>query len=100
MITPNYDSSTSTLTITGTGELTQQSANNGAVHMILKGFTRLSDDCLRQYSSLETIELPDTLLSIGNNAFAGTKIQEIFLPASVREVSEFQAFDDYYELLF
>jgi len=94
----SYDSVIYTLTISGSGELQQQSSNVEAIHIILSGFTRLGDHCFSYYTLLETIILPDTLLYIGNNAFAGTKIRELTLPSSVNELSPLQPFDNYFWL--
>ena len=55
---------------------------------IEEGFKAIVDDAFRSCSSLKSITLPNSLESIGMNAFAGTKLTELVIPKNVSYIAD------------
>jgi hypothetical protein len=53
----------------------------------------IEDTAFMGWKNLSEINIPEGVVSIGSNAFAGTKIESLLIPRSVREIHE-QAFND------
>ena len=48
----------------------------------------ISDEAFKNLSHLSTISLPETLLSIGSNAFTGTNLNYLTIPATVKSIGK------------
>ena len=89
-----------TLTVTGTGAMTdypdparlKDSADQQRVPwydctaeirsvVIGEGITHVGDYAFTRTAALETVTLPDSLISLGNNAFSCSALPEVTLPA-------------------
>ena len=63
-----------------------------------EGITDLPSGCLEYFSGMESVSLPSTLLTIGQNAFQScSSLREISLPPSLRSIGQF-AFHECYAL--
>ncbi|EAY06739.1 hypothetical protein TVAG_310260 [Trichomonas vaginalis G3] len=80
--------------------LPQQSFHKtDCVHFKVFGdVTEISDECFYQYKCLETLELPDSILKIGNSIIAETKIKTIHIPLNCKDLHGFGSFDWTYSL--
>lgn len=50
---------------------------------MLAGFTGIGDSAFAGCKNLESIDIPDSVISIGNNAFACTSLTSVIIPNSV-----------------
>ena len=96
----NYDASTKTLKIWGTGGLYNSSGlgqhpwSRGTSYyndienvVIEEGITSIGNHAFYSASSLQNVVLPDSLKNIGWNVFnGGTKIKSVVIPASVNYI--------------
>ena len=90
----NYDSSEYKLTISGYGTLPQIVKYTSAKIINITGeFISTQAGALISYRNLEHIYFPDTLETIENNFFQGTKIKTLFLPKSLKQLSYKHSFD-------
>ncbi len=55
---------------------------------IPRGLKRIGDEAFRGSTALRTVELPDTLASIGAAAFANTSIETLKIPASCTDIAD------------
>lgn len=60
--------------------------------VIASGCTAIADFVFRNHENLESIDLPDTLRTIGERAFAGSRLRAIVIPDSVTGIGK-GAFD-------
>ena len=86
-----------TLTISGTGNMYAEPYWNGYNDQIKsvvveEGVTSIGSCAFYECYGLEKVSLPETLMSIGTNAFYCTGITEVAIPDDVAEIWE-QAFD-------
>ena len=93
-----YKLSGSTLTISGTGEIssceTDWSDNKDKITRIVinRGITSIGDGIFQGFSSLQSLQLPGRLEAIGDRAFYGcSSLKSISIPSSVVEIGS-QAF--------
>ena len=96
ILSVEYNETTSTVTFVGENTFPKQSEHSSAVHAVLQGFKSTAYQCFVFYVNLETISLPETLTSIGNNIFQGTKVKELFIPKNVEKFDSEQPFDRSY----
>jgi hypothetical protein len=59
------------------------SANTLTAYTVPKGVTEIANFAFADAAALKKIELPDGLLSIGGEAFAGTGVTELDIPSSI-----------------
>ena len=87
--TYEYDTSTGTLTISGTGVITKNPWKSDyqtkiQAVTIKSGITKIDNNIFDGCSALLSVELPETLKEIGSFAFAGTtNLKSITIPKSV-----------------
>lgn len=84
------------LTISGTGEMYNYGSSAPWTYLFVNeavvesGVTSIGNGSFYSYNSwltyLTEITLPDTVVSIGSNAFMGSKIKEIVIPDSVESI--------------
>ena len=98
MVTYDYNSETKSLTIRGEGTLPIQNKNTDAISIYVYGIETVSYHCFQYYTSLVNLYLPDTLITINDDFIANTKIVELRLPKSVRNLANYQPFDFQYSL--
>lgn len=58
-----------------------------------EGVTTINDGMFAGCTSLKTVVLPSTLTKIGYHAFANSAIEEIIIPAKVKEIQHYAFFD-------
>ena len=94
----SYDSSTSTLTLSGTGATKNYIDNSeqpyrhlGAKTLIVEdGITGLGNCSFSWFTSLKNIDLPDSLINIGEQCFSMcTSLTNIKIPNSVKTIKSF-----------
>ncbi len=109
-LTYTYDSSTKTLTISGTGDMVDYDYNNQPWYkyrleaeevIISEGVTSIGDSAFERFWGLEKVTIPDGVTSIGKNAFELCKIGSITIPDSVTVIDEafygnYYLYDVYY----
>lgn len=61
---------------------------SGAVYQVPDGVTQIGDKVFQYNYGINEIILPDTVTSIGNNAFQGCSVQKINLPDTITEIGE------------
>lgn len=66
--------------------------NQALIYEVKPGTTDIADDACKDCVNLSEIILPDSLLSIGKNAFKGTSVGRVELPESLKEIGQ-GAFD-------
>lgn len=92
-----YDPSTTTLTISGTGEMEQYNSdtdpsrlpNNRNITRVVieEGITTIAEDAFRHYSQLNSVSFPDSLRVIESHAFDGcSSLTKLVLPDSVEYI--------------
>ena len=96
-----WEFSGSTLTITGTGEITTYSstqptdypwfslANSIQTVIINEGITNIPDWAFAMYENLRSISLPSTLTSIGNSALEETNLWNVSLPEGLQTIGHY-----------
>lgn len=104
----DFDVSTGTLTITGTGDLPDYPYSSSLEHqapwkvwendiktvILSEGITDTGDCTFHMLENLTEIKLPSTLRTIGANAFSGAeKLKEVVIPDSVTAIGD-SAFRD------
>ena len=98
-LTWTYDPETKTLTITGTGDMTDwpdgseapwaEFADEIEKVVIEEGVTSIGDNAFKDCTSLTEAEIPDTVTEIGNSAFEGCEsLTEIEIPENVETIGE------------
>ena len=88
-LTWRFDPETGTLTIEGSGPMEDY------VEESLGWGPLWSTPWSRNYYQVTSISLPEGLTKIGNNAFAGTNLTEIIIPASVASIGDLAFFNCY-----
>ena len=80
--------------------LSQQTSYKATAQTIIieEGFTSISTNCFKSYSSLKTLRLPDSVTEIGNNICASSSVIEIYIPLNYHDVGSDQPFDNQYTL--
>ena len=92
-ITYTYDIKTDTLTLTGTGEMydyRMKPFQESTKHLIVgKGITRIGKQSFFKYVNLETISLPEGLLTIDEYAFSEcAALKEAYIPITVKVIAK------------
>lgn len=92
----DYNSTTHTLTISGTGDMTDYNTSaetpwynykdNITTVVVKPGVTRIGSNTFTQFPKLAYIALPNGLKSIGDNAFGETAVEQLVIPASVETI--------------
>ena len=93
----SFDSSTGTLTLSGTGATSdydwQNSPFNGRSEIqkivIDSGVTAIGNNIFRNCDELGSIDIPDSVTSIGTGAFRYTGLPEFTLPKGVTNLGDF-----------
>ena len=93
----SFDSSTGTLTLSGTGATSdydwQNSPFNGRSEIqkivIDSGVTAIGNNIFRNCDELSSIDIPDSVTSIGTGAFRYTGLTEFTLPKGVTNLGDF-----------
>ena len=63
-------------------------------HIIVNdGFTIVPNSCFSKFTHLQTLQLPDSIISFGNNFIANTQLKTLNIPLNLQTVSEYQSFD-------
>jgi len=96
-LTWSFDTKTGTLTVSGTGDMTDYRDHN--VHpwrplgdsikaiVIEEGVTSIGKNAFSMYTFVQSVKLPNTLKSIGQDAFfGGGEFESIAIPASVTKI--------------
>lgn len=99
-----YDGSTKTLTIYGKGAMYDYDSYNSVEPtycdrkkypiknvVIADGITRIGKDAfiyLDGYTDIETVKIAESVTSIGDSAFSGTKIKEVTLPKKLKRIEQ------------
>lgn len=76
-----------------TGAWTFQKCTSIETVIFAEGVTSVSSGMFSKCTSLKTVVLPSTLTKIGYHAFANSAIEEIIIPANVREIQHYAFFD-------
>ena len=95
-VTYSFDSSTGTLTISGTGPMTDYAdtespffCNDSIKSVVINyGVTKIGNAAFRFCFSLESVTLPNSLISIGEVAFVNCCLKSLVLPNSVTTISK------------
>ena len=61
--------------------------------IIESGYLSIPDLCFRDYTALTTLEMPDSIESIGDGIIINTKITEIHIPLNTKSINEGNSFD-------
>lgn len=89
--TYSYDSSTGTLTISGTGTISDTDsmrATNPKTIIIQKGIVDINPHTFKNYTSVTSVTLPEGLTDMDTEAFAGTTaLKEITIPSTLKSHS-------------
>ena len=104
-LTWNFDESTGTLTISGTGDMEdyyveiesnldnrpwKSYADNVKKIVIENGVTSIGEDAFFWCNSLESITIPDSVTTIGDNAFSScTSLTNITIPDNVTTIGDY-----------
>ena len=73
--------------------------NSTAVHVLVYGdVLNVVDEAFRNYTNLETLELPDSIISIGNSVIHSTKLKTFHIPFNLKNISPKGSFDWQYTL--
>ena len=92
-----WDSETFTLTINGESTLDCNTEYTNAKRIEVVGnVLNIPDNCFSSYRSLEYLSLPDSVVSLGNNFLASTKLKEFRMPHGVNDIPIDQSFDHCY----
>ena len=80
------------LHITGTGSISRSwnSYKNSIRHVVIdEGITAIGAECFFEYGAIETIEIPDTVQSIGMQAFVWcSSLKRVVIPEGVTSIGE------------
>ena len=95
--TYSFSSATGTLTISGTGNMTDYEnsqpwlgyADDIKTVTIENGITSIGNYAFHNCSSLSSITIPDSVTSIGDYAFAATNLESIIIPDSVTHMGTY-----------
>ena len=96
--TYSFSSATGTLTISGTGNMTDYGyesppwygyADDIKTVTIENSITSIGDYAFRNCSSLSSITIPDSVTSIGDYAFVATNLESIIIPDSVTHMGTY-----------
>ena len=86
-----YNPKTHGLSIFGSGDMDDYTSNNQPWHdlyieevMIEAGCTSVGKNAFTNVQHVTDVNLPSSLISIGDNAFAGTLISEVTIPPSLK----------------
>ncbi len=92
-LTWNFDNSTGTLTISGTGEMKSSASYPWVAYrniiksvVINEGVTTIGNSAFAYYSSLESVTIPNSVTKIGYLAFIKTAIKTISFSKNIKEV--------------
>ena len=101
--TQKFEESTSTLYVTGNGPilgpLTEHKSDTIKIYVINNTFSQIAESCFSSYSLLNEIQLPDSIIQIGNNIISGcNSLTSLTLPKKVKTISADQSFDWTYSL--
>ncbi|MBQ3116095.1 MAG: leucine-rich repeat domain-containing protein [Clostridia bacterium] len=76
-----------TLSVGGSGVLTNLSNTGVKNVVVLEGINAIGDDCFRDCTNLQTIIIPNSVNEIGQNAFYNcSKLQNVNLPNSLSKI--------------
>lgn len=97
--TYEFDDTTGTLTMSGTGEVTGSQAgcttwknykDSITTLIIEEGITSIYQDTFKNFTNLETVILPQSITSIGRSAFSGcTSLKNLTIPESITTIESF-----------
>lgn len=92
-LTYAYTPKTKTLTISGTGDMSDYTSSDQPWHdfyiegvVVEEGCTSIGSNAFNNLQYVTEVELPSTLTNIGNKAFAGSFITELRLPENVKSI--------------
>lgn len=109
-VTARYDSSTTTLTISGTGAMADYTYTTAAPWsgvkqnitkvVVEEGVTNVGAYAFNYCRELSSVSLPDSLTKIGTYAFHATSVKHLTIPANVDTIGRMIATPNtYYEVL-
>ncbi len=99
-VTFNFEELTGTLTISGSGDMTDYSVNSSNYSpfhgvgdiksvVIQNGVTSIGDDAFRSCKNIESLTIGDTVNHIGGGAFLGcTKLKSVIMPDSITSIDD------------
>lgn len=95
-VTASWDATTETLSITGSGEITEETITSTIVDKtkiktvtIEDGITSIGDKAFSGCSNLESINIPSSVTKIGSCAFNGcSTLKEITIPSNVISIGK------------
>ena len=90
-LTWEFAEETGTLTISGTGEMTDNFWNTQNIKAVIieDGVTTICDDAFNACRALESVIIPNSVIKIGNNAFASCEaLTSVTIPNSVTIIGE------------
>lgn len=93
-LTWSYNSSTQTLTITGSGTVTSASWESLYPRQFIRGLsfsgvTGVADGLFSGYPALESVNLGEKLTTLGQNTFSScTSLKKLTLPASLTDIGD------------
>ena len=95
-ITYTYDSTTETLTVSGSGDIYAEDGKypwkefkSLKTVVVGEGITSLGKGAFNSLKKLRFIELPSTLKSIGASAISGTDLYELNIPEGVEKIDDY-----------
>ena len=86
-----FDEPTGTLTISGTGDMTDSFWNNQNIKAVImeEGVTTICDDAFNACRALESVIIPNSVTKIGSNAFASCEVlTSVTIPNTITAIGE------------
>ena len=78
----------------GNNELPQQSPDTAITEVFVEeGIKIISNNCFKGFTALQKISLPNSLVKVGNDILADTRVASLFLPMNLKTISGSNSFD-------